>query len=348
MVKKNLNRRNFLHKTAITAGLSTFGSLGMTADAVGNSFDSQNEKLPREVWIASVSQMGMNAESSEEMVEKILQSLSELKTKSPDIVCLPEVFATSNINRDYSLDEKVQVSVNAIEKMSAFSRINNCYTVCPVYTRENGAVFNSAVIIDRQGKTTGEYHKIHLTEGEISMGLTPGNLTPPVFKTDFGTIGVQICFDLLWDDGWKNLRDQGAEIVFLPSAFPGGQMVNAKAWQHKYIIVSSTRKHTSKICDITGSEVDKTGIWNPGLICAPVNLEKAFLHLWPYVKRFPEIQKKFGRKVRITIFHEEEWAVIESLSAQLKVRDILNEFELRTHEKHVQDATIAQEKARKE
>jgi predicted amidohydrolase len=92
----------------------------------------------------------------------------------------------------------------------------------------------------------GEYHKIHLTEGEISMGLTPGSLSPPVFHTDFGIIGVQICFDLLWDDGWKKLKDKGAEIVFLPSAFAGGQMVNAKAWQHKYVVVSSTRKHTSK------------------------------------------------------------------------------------------------------
>lgn len=347
-MNKNVNRRNFLQKTALTAGLSAFGSISIAADSVSKDFDSQGEKLPREVWIASISQMGMTAESSEEMVEMILQIMSGLKTKSPDIICLPEVFATSNINKNYTLDEKVQVSLNAIEKMSAFSKSNSCYIVCPVYTSENGAVFNSAVIIDRQGKNTGEYHKIHLTEGEISMGLTPGNLTPPVFETDFGTIGVQICFDLLWDDGWKNLRDQGAEIVFLPSAFPGGQMVNAKAWQHKYVVVSSTRKHTSKICDITGAEVYKTGIWNPGLICAPVNLEKAFLHLWPYVRRFPEIQKKYGRDVRITIYHEEEWAIIECLSSHLKVKDILAEFELRTHEEHVQDATIAQKKARNE
>lgn len=345
-MEKNLNRRNFIQKTAVTAGLTTFGSLSMAANSVNTESGSQNNKLPREVWIASISQMGITAESSEEMVEKILQSMSELKAKSPDIICLPEVFATSNITKNYSLDEKVQVSLNAIEKISAYSRTNKCYTVCPVYTSENGEVFNSAVIIDRQGEKLGEYHKIHLTEGEISMGLTPGNLTPPVFETDFGTIGVQICFDLLWDDGWKKLRDQAAEIVFLPSAFPGGQMVNAKAWQHKYAVVSSTRKHTSKICDITGAEVDITGIWSPGLICAPVNLEKAFLHLWPYVRRFPEIHKKYGREVKITIYHEEEWAIIESLSPQIKVKDILKEFELRTHEEHVQDATIAQQKAR--
>ncbi len=347
-MKKNLSRRNFIQTSALTAGLTGLGSLTSMASPENKLLFSNQNKLPREVWIASISQMGINTETSEEMVEKMLQIMSVLENYNPDIVCLPEVFPTSNTSRRYSLEESVKLSKNAITRMSEYSKTNNCYIVCPVYTEENGKIYNSAVIINRQGKTIGEYHKIHLTEGEISMGLAPGTLSPPVFQTDFGIIGVQICFDLLWDDGWKKLRDQKAEIVFLPSAFPGGQMVNAKAWQNKYVVATSTRKHTSKICDISGTEIDKTGIWNSNFICAPVNLEKAILHLWPYVRRFPDIHKKYGRDVRITLFHEEEWAIIESLSPDVKVKDILKEFELRTHEEHVRDATIVQEKARKE
>jgi predicted amidohydrolase len=52
-------------------------------------------------------------------------------------------------------------------------------------------------------------------------------------------------------------RKQGAEIIFFPSAFAAGQMINARAWKHKCVVVSSARKGTSKICDITGEELAK-------------------------------------------------------------------------------------------
>jgi hypothetical protein len=69
-------------------------------------------------------------------------------------------------------------------------------------------------------------------------------------------------------------------------------MISSVAWKHKCLVVSITRKGTTKICDIRGEELAKTGFWNPQLFCAPVNLEKALLHLWPFVQYFPAIQKK--------------------------------------------------------
>jgi predicted amidohydrolase len=276
----------------------------------------------------------------------MLVILDEVMVYRPDIVCLPEVFATSNVNRKYSMDDKVKISEDALEQFSEFSKNHKCYTVCPVYTAENDKIYNSAVFIDRQGKKMGEYRKIHPTEGEMDNGITPGPLQPPVFQTDFGIIGAQICFDVLYDDGWKNLRAQGAEIVFFPSAFAAGQMVNAKAWQNKYVVASSTRKNTAKICDVAGDDVQATGHWTQNFVCAQVNLEKAFLHLWPFVNRFPEIREKYGRKVAIHIHHEEEWAVIESLSPEVFVADILKEFELKTWEQTVTEAEMAQIKSR--
>jgi hypothetical protein len=123
-------------------------------------------------------------------------------------------------------------------------------------------------------------------------------------------------------------------------------MINTKAWQHKYIVVSSTNKHTSKICDINGDEIAKTGIWNANLCCAPVNMEKAFVHGYPFYHQLEEIQKKYGRKIKITIFHEEEWVIVESLSSELAVMDVLREFEVETHEAFIQKAEMAGNKAR--
>ncbi len=223
---------------------------------------------------------------------------------------------------------------------------NRCYVVCSIYTKENSHYYNSAIIIDRDGKSVGEYRKIRPTEGEIEGGITPGPLEPPVFKTDFGVIGVQICFDIEWPDGWKRLRESGAEIVFWPSAFAGGKAVNTIAWRNKYCVVSSTRKDTTKICDVSGEEIAWTGRWDDW-ICAPVNLEKAFLHTWPYVRRFNDIRAKYGQKIQIKTFHEEEWSIIESRSPDVKVADVLKEFEIKTYEELIGSSELMQEKHRK-
>ena len=118
-------------------------------------------------------------------------------------------------------------------------------------------------------------------------------------------------------------------------------MVNTHAWQNKYCVVSSTRKGTTQICDIDGRAVACTGHF-ADWVCAPVNLEKAFLHTWPFCRRFGEIRAKYGRKVSIRTFHEEEWTIMESRSADVRVSEILKEFELQTHEQHIAEADAVQ------
>jgi predicted amidohydrolase len=345
MKNNSYSRRDFFQKSIMLAGAASASPL-----TKGNSMPAplQTDRiLPREVWLASFSQEGMVAETPEAMTRKVLEKLEVLELYHPDFLCLPEVFAFTNVENKYSLNDWPVISDEILEQFAVYAQKNKCYVICPVYTKdERQKVYNSAVVIDRQGQPVGTYRKIHVTEGEVEKGVTPGPLSQPVIQTDFGIIGIQICFDIQWDDGWSSCREQGAEIIFYPSAFPGGQMVNTRAWQHKCVVVSSTNKDTSKICDITGEEVDRTGIWKSNVCWGPVNLEKAFLHLWPYVRRFPEIHRKYGRKIRITLYHDEEWAIIESLSREVKVKDVLLEFDLKTLEQHIRDATTAQQRAR--
>ena len=338
------SRRNFMRKSVLTSGFAITGSYGLSQ--VNQGPEKKAEKLPREVWVACLSQMGLQAETPQQMTDITLRILQNAMVYQPDVVCLPEVFPTSNILQDLSMSEKLNISADILARFSDFAEANRCYVICPLYTQENNRAYNAAVVMDRDGNTIGEYRKIHLTEDEIENGLTPGPLTPPVFQTDFGTIGIQICFDIEWDDGWAGLKDQKAELIFWPSAFAGGQAVNMKAIQHKYVVASSTRKNTAKLCDITGEVIAQTGIWDRNYFCASVNLEKAFLHTWPYVNRFDEIRKKFGRKVRITTYHEEEWSILESLSQDIRIADIMTEFELKTYDQLMKDSEKAQKLAR--
>lgn len=344
MKTKRISRRNFIQKTAVASGLAALIPAGMKGEEV--PVKSLSEKHPREVWIACVSQMGLHAATPELMVDQIFAILKEADSYKPDFVCMPELFPFANVDKKTTPEMRVEVSERVVIRFAEYSKNNNCYTICPVHTRRNGKIYNSAVVLDRNGKRIGSYEKIHLADYEINDGYSCGPLVQPVISTEFGPIGIQICFDIEWDDGWAMLRQQGAKIIFWPSAFAGGKCVSTKAWEHKCVVASATNKNTARLCDISGEIIAQTGIWNPSLFCAPINLEKAFLHTWPAVQRFPEIQRKYGRKVRITNFYEEEWSVIESLSPEVFVMDILNEFDLKTHEDLTHDAEVLQIKSR--
>ena len=180
-----ISRRNFLQKAAAATGMASMVPFGLGNNSM--TAESDTGVLPREVWIAGVSQMGLNAETPEQMSKIILEILEGVAPYKPDFICLPEIFPFSNIEQKLTIAEKVSASEKVLQQFSDFSRMNNCYTICPVYTSGNGKIYNSAVVFDRAGNKIGSYNKIHLTEGEINDGCTCGSLFQPVIKTEFGT-----------------------------------------------------------------------------------------------------------------------------------------------------------------
>lgn len=337
-IKKKLrpDRRAFV-KSALLLG----------AGAMGAARPPVAERTPRHVKIATVSQMDIQPYvAGERMISRVLSIMKTAAAYQPDIICIPETFSTIGDGYQKSMDWRVETGNTARERFRQFAADHNCYVVCPCHIREQGKIYNAAVLIDRKGVEIGNYKKTYPTGNEINAGITPGPLVPPVFETDFGKIGFQICFDILWDDGWRQLKEKGAEIVLWPSAYSGGRTVNAKASQYQYVVVSSTRKHTSKICDISGEEIVKTGFWDPHLAIATVNLEKILIHTWPDVQKFPGIRSKYLDKIRITNFDEEEWSVIESVSPDLAIDTVVKEFDLRSRYDYIKACTQLQDPLR--
>jgi beta-ureidopropionase len=337
-MKKDLSRRSFIKNSALTTGIAAMSPFTLPG--------SINNKLPREVWIAGVSQMDMHTDTPELMLDEIVTTVRNGMVHQPDVLCLPETFPVVNHSKHLNLSQKLEYSDRAVKAFSNLAREFKCNVICPVYTTESGKNYNSAVFLDRKGFILGEYRKMHLTLEEIESGLTPGPIDPPVFHSDFGKTGAQICFDIYWDDGWQKLAEKGAEIVFWPSAFAGGTRVNMKALAHQFVVVSSTRKNTSKICDIRGEQIHETGFWDKNFFCGRVNLEKVLVDTWPHVSHFSDIRKKYGRKITISTLHEEQFSVIESLSPELFVADILKEFGIKPYKEEIEEAQAAQIKAR--
>lgn len=340
MDKTNTNRRTFLRNSSLLAGGLALPAQQMQAEPLA-------ERLPREVWVGTIAVSGMTAETSADMTAKVLGIMEHLLPYRPDIICLPECFAFTSIQQKYRIAEVAEeVPGPIISPFMNFARQHRCYIICPTYIRQDAQLYIAATLIDRQGKIVGTYRKMRPADSEMAEGVKPGPMDPPVFTTDFGKIGIQICFDLKWEEGWQQLKAGGAEIIFWPSAYAGGREICSRAWRHQVYLVSSTQKDSSRICDMTGDVIAQTNRWQPHWACAPINLEKTFLHVWPAVSVFPAIQQKYGRKVQLTTYAEEEWATLESFDPGIKVKDILAEFNLPTHDELLHNSALMHDQKR--
>jgi len=335
---KNANRRQFLHRASLGVGA---GLASQTVQAVPAPVET-GRRLPREVWVAAVSQEGMPGGTPDAVTGMLIERMEEIAPMKPDIICLPELASFSNLGGGRSEVERVAEKPPGpfSSRFADFAHKHRCYVFCGLYTRDSDRYYNAMVLLDRQGQVSGEYRKMHPTEGEMKKGVSPGPSEPPVFETDFGKIGGQICFDIEWQDGWEKLQKAGAEIVFWPSAFGGGQKLNMLANLNRYVVVSSTQKGASRVCDISGETLALTGRWDRSL-CIPVNLEKVFIHTWPYAERFGDMRKKYGQDIRIVTFHDEEWTIIESRAPDVSVAEVLQEYDIRTYEQMIRDADAA-------
>jgi beta-ureidopropionase len=287
-------------------------------------------------------------------MKAITKRMESVYAFEPDIICLTETVNISWVAETKTLEEIAEDETTpgpVTSQLAEIAKRQHCYITCPVITKKDGHYYNSAILINRNGEIAGVYHKIHPAESEVipdnyykGGSVTPGTLNPPVFKTDFGTIGIQICMDANWDDGWQSLKSSGAEIVMFLSQASYGNILTNQAWMNHYDIVSSTGED-ARIIDPAGNVIasdSELARW----VCFPINLEKAFLYEWPRAIEFDEMQKKYGRKIRISIYQPENWVIIESLDPEIKVRDILKEYDLHSFDEQIRKTTLIQEKNR--
>jgi predicted amidohydrolase len=174
-----------------------------------------------------------------------------------DLAVLPETTVTDTngpaSRRALPLEGPVR------DTFGPLARRHKTYIVVPLDLREQRAAgpvyFNAAVLFDRQGNVAGIYRKVHpvsvLPGDLLENGITPG-ADFPVFECDFGKLGIQICWDVVFDEGWQALADKGAEIVAWPSQSPATVLTATRACRHRLFIVSSCWRNNATIYEPTG------------------------------------------------------------------------------------------------
>jgi N-carbamoylputrescine amidase len=118
------------------------------------------------------------------------------------------------------------------ELMQELARETNMVLVVPIYeVEQEGIFYNTAFVIDADGTYLGKYRKHHIPQVHgfwEKYYFRPGNLGYPIFNTAVGPIGVYICYDRHFPEGWRALGLAGAKIVFNPSATSRG--LSAYLW----------------------------------------------------------------------------------------------------------------------
>lgn len=195
------------------------GPLDAGAGEAGGKKAAWWEPGPRKVMVGtSMYNMfhaypGLN-ERLDELGELIDRMAERAAKKYPgsglDIAALPEVAVNGNA-KGSAAEVSVPLEGAVLDRMGAKARQHRCYVVVPLYLvddREKDLYSNAAVLLDRQGKVSGIYRKVFpvASRGQdvLEGGVTPGR-DFPVFDCDFGRVGIQICFDFAFDEGWEVL-----------------------------------------------------------------------------------------------------------------------------------------------
>jgi predicted amidohydrolase len=152
-------------------------------------------------------------------VEKNISIMSELLDQAGksgcQIVCLPEGWATCNTGLGMTRVEANTLDGSASAMMAQKAKQYGMYIVSGLYSWTGDTLNNVAVLYDRQGKRQAVYKKVQLPDSEAEQGAVPGN-SLPVFTTDFGKIGILICWDSDFPEVSRILALNGAEILFCP------------------------------------------------------------------------------------------------------------------------------------
>ncbi|MDA8300802.1 MAG: acyltransferase [Actinomycetota bacterium] len=171
----------------------------------------------------------------ESMISSSIALAREAASQGAQILCFQELFygpyfCQVQEPEYYSYAEPVPGPTT--EKMIELARQTQMVVIAPIYEEEQpGVYYNTALVIDADGRFLGKYRKNHIPQVRgfwEKYYFRPGNLGYPVFETSVCKVGVYICYDRHFPEGWRALGLAGAEIVFNPSATSRG--LSAYLW----------------------------------------------------------------------------------------------------------------------
>lgn len=226
---------------------------------------------PRLVRVASVNHRPRGTKSPQENLERFAALIDQAAGHKADIVCLPEgITVVGNGKKYHEVAEPIPGP--STQFLGEVAKRNHCYLVAGVYERHEPAVYNVSVLIGRDGQLIGKYRKVCLPREEIDGGITPGR-DYPVFDTDFGRVGMMICWDVHFPEVARELAAQGAEMILMPIWGGNETLARARAIENQLYLVASGYDFRTAIFDRAGKEL-QAATADPEVLVTEIDLNE--------------------------------------------------------------------------
>lgn len=298
--------------------------------------------MPRTVHIATTSGFPADAPADENRT-RALRHVEAAGQRGADLVCLPEGYLGRT-----NADRPEQIPGRTFDELATLARRYGLWVVAGLYVSQSPGsddIRNCAVVIDRRGELAASYAKMHPTIDECTdRRIIPGS-EPTVVDTDFGRLGLAICYDIGWPEYWADLARRGAELVVWLSAYDGGFPLSHYAWSHHYQIVSSVRTDHSRVLDITGSEIASTNDWHH-MTDTRVDLELELFHADYNEHQISRVESEMGDRITVKAFGEERFFTLASNDQDWPVARIAKHYGLEAFRDYYARATNVQDKFR--
>jgi predicted amidohydrolase len=250
-----------------------------------------------------------------------------------DIAVLPEM-AVNGGREGTAAEVAYPLDGPVLDVMAAKARERQCYIVVPLYLAENqetGLYSNAVALLDRLGKVAGVYRKVFpvVDRGAETAegGVTPGT-DFPVFDCDFGRVGIQICYDMAFDEGWETLRRKGAELIVWPTQWPGQIHSAFRALRGRCFVLSSTWRNNASLLDPTGHILRE--IREDGVFVEQIDLDYALLSWQPALRNGAAFDEMFGARVGYRYSEAEDSGIFWSNDPTTPIAEMVRELNLET------------------
>lgn len=170
------------------------------------------------------------------MLDRHEAFMREAAEQGAQVICFQELFygpyfGITQDKKYYAYAEPADGPI--VQRFAALAKELHMVTILPIYEEEQtGVYYNTAVVVDADGTILGKYRKHHLPHLDRfweKFYFRPGNLGYPMFETAVGKVGVHICYDRHFPEGWRELGLSGAQIVFNPNATKPG--LSNRLWE---------------------------------------------------------------------------------------------------------------------
>jgi len=233
---------------------------------------------PRTVRLAAVNHRPRGGKTPEETPRQFVAPRGGAARRKADVVCLGEGITVCGTGRTY-VEVAEPIPGPSTKLLGELAAKHHFYIVAGLYEREGKAVYNTAVLLGRDGKLLGRYRKVCPPREEVDGGITPGT-DYPVFDADFGRLGLMICWDLQFPEVARELAARGAEVILMPIWGGDETLARARAIENQCFLVASGYDFKTAIYGKKGEPLAAAAT-DPEVLVTEVDLGRRVY--WPWL-----------------------------------------------------------------